>query len=126
MRGVRIIAVTFASALALALLVFSASARAETLSVFCSWPNHLDDKIVEVNLDNSTVRFWGERSRDVFGPLPARITEHEIAWDYWWKNGGDHIFATINRISGQLRFCDKDTCWDPYECQRSDTVKPKF
>lgn len=108
------------------ILLMAGPARADTLSLFCSWPNHLDDQVVQVDMDNGTVRFWGERSRDVFGPLPARITEHEIAWDYWWKNHGDHIFASINRVSGQLRYCDRDTCWDAYTCQRADTVKPKF
>lgn len=119
--GLRCVAVTLVATLAC-----TTAAEARTVSLFCSWPNHLDDVIVDVDYGAGTVTQRQERSGEVFGPSRARITQHEIDWDYWWKNGGDHIFATLNRISGQLRFCDRDTCWDPYACEPASSVKNKF
>jgi hypothetical protein len=108
------------------LLSLNMPAHSETVALFCSWPNHLDDQHVQIDYGAGTVTWYGDRSRDRFGPVRAQISDNEIDWDYWWKNGGDHIFARLSRISGQLTFCDRDTCWSPYACEPETSVQRKF
>jgi hypothetical protein len=55
---------------------------------------------------------------------PAQVSNAQTRWNVDW-GGGDVRPYVLNRVSGELNYCDKTGCY-PFQCQKAEEVKPKY
>jgi hypothetical protein len=91
------------------LLALAAPAWAETVSLYCSWPNDIASILVDV--DYATRRVTTSHAVPAHdGSTPpvtsvAQITNHDITWSFPARQPGTTMSYRINRLTGDLSEC---------------------
>ncbi len=55
---------------------------------------------------------------------PAQISTAQTRWSVDWGQGDVRPYI-LNRMSGELNYCDKTGCY-PFQCQKTEELKPKY
>jgi hypothetical protein len=89
------------------LLTLAAPVRAETVALYCSWPNDIASILVDVDyatrrVTTSTAFTAGGSTAPVTSV--AQITNHDITWSFPSRSGL-RISYRINRLTGDLSEC---------------------
>jgi hypothetical protein len=110
---------------AVASLVYlgTAPASANTVALYCSWPNDIGF-IVDIDYDKSQVAIkLNSASGFAPRPSPARITEYDVRWSASADPALVPSNFRINRISGELTACgggpnslNENFCNQPMKC----------
>ena len=109
----RFFRVSISAALAIALIVFASSARAEVVTLVCQSEASQEDSIrqgawgssftLRINYDQNIVDLLGP-SGAVWFSAAAKITESDVRWNTWPNystTAGPGFIGSLNRLSGQ-------------------------
>ncbi len=90
------------------LFSLAAPAGAETVSLYCSWPNDIASILVDVDYATSRVTTSSVVPAHDGSTPPvtsiAQITDYDIAWSFV-RGATPRIFYRINRLTGDLSEC---------------------